>query len=54
MDTCVVDKMPEQRTPPSREAIDQARERQLTALREVRRLLKQAHTIAARPRAIAG
>ena len=41
MHLSVVDKIPERRTPPSKEAIQQAREKQMSALRELRRLLKQ-------------
>jgi len=37
--------MPEHCTPPHREAIRQARDKQLAALREVRRLLTRAHVI---------
>ena len=48
MDSCVIDKVPEHHTPPSRQAIEQARQRQMTALREVRRLLVQASAMAIR------
>jgi hypothetical protein len=50
----MVDKVPEHRTPPSPEAIEKAREKQLDALREVRRILKQAHAFTVKPHAIAG
>ena len=43
MDVCVVDKVPERHMPPSPELIQQARQRQLIALQEVRRLLLRQH-----------
>jgi hypothetical protein len=42
MDTCVVDIVPEHCTPPHPEAIRQAREKQMAALREMRRWLTKA------------
>lgn len=41
MDTCVVDKVPDRFVPPSKMAIKEARDRQLAAVQELRRLLKQ-------------
>ena len=43
MDSCVVDKMPEHCTPPHPEAIRQDRDKQMAALREMRRWLTKAH-----------
>lgn len=42
MDTCVVDIVPEHCTPPNPEAIRQTREKQMAALREMRRWLTKA------------
>ncbi len=53
MDSCVIDRVPEHRTPPHPEAIRQAREKQMAALREVRRLLTRAHVISGNPHAAA-
>jgi hypothetical protein len=42
MDSCVVDRVPEHCTPPNPEAIRQARDKQMAALREMRRWLTKA------------
>jgi hypothetical protein len=43
MDSCVVDRVPEHRTPPNPDAIRQARDKQMAALREMRRWLTKAN-----------
>ncbi len=42
MDTCVVDNMPERMAPPSKQSIEEARQKQLRTLQNLRRLLSQA------------
>lgn len=47
MDECIVDAVPVRHDPPSRQAIEQAKEKQLNALRQLRRLLMQVQTVGA-------
>lgn len=45
MEMCVVDKIPDRYMPPSKEAIQSTREKQMRALQELRRLLMTTRTI---------